>query len=32
MENTFGMNWRGLALPIVLTAVIVGSALGFAFS
>jgi len=31
MEQTFRLNWRLLA-PLVMTAVVVGSALGFAFS
>lgn len=32
MDGTFGSNWRRVALPLILTAVVVGSALGFAFS
>jgi ABC-type sulfate transport system permease component len=31
MEQTFRLNWRVLA-PLLLTAAIVGSALGFALS
>jgi ABC-type spermidine/putrescine transport system permease subunit II len=32
MEDTFRSNWRTVVLPFLLTAVVVGSALGFAFS
>jgi hypothetical protein len=32
MEDTFRNNWRSFALPLILTAIVVGSALGFAFS
>jgi hypothetical protein len=32
MEDTFRTNWRGFALPLALTVIIIGSALGFAFS
>jgi hypothetical protein len=32
MEDQARGNWRGFALPLVLTAIVVGSALGFAFS
>jgi hypothetical protein len=32
MEDTFRSNWRTVALPLLLTAVVLGSALGFAFS
>jgi ABC-type spermidine/putrescine transport system permease subunit II len=32
MDGTFRINWRQIALPLILTAVVVGSALGFAFS
>lgn len=32
MEDTFRSSWRTIALPLLLTAVVVGSALGFAFS
>jgi len=32
MEDTFRRSWRGLAMPLILTAIVVGSALGFAFS
>jgi ABC-type spermidine/putrescine transport system permease subunit II len=32
MENTFQSNWRVVALPLILTAIVVGSALGFIFS
>jgi ABC-type spermidine/putrescine transport system permease subunit II len=32
MENTFQGTWRSVVLPLLLTAVVVGSALGFAFS
>jgi hypothetical protein len=31
MEDTFRIDWR-MAFPLLLTAVVVGSALGFAFS
>jgi NADH:ubiquinone oxidoreductase subunit H len=31
MEQTFRFNWR-LMLPVLLTVVVVGSALGFALS
>ena len=31
MEDTFRSSWRMVALPLLLTAVVVGSALGFAF-
>jgi ABC-type spermidine/putrescine transport system permease subunit II len=31
MEDTFRNNWRAVVLPLLLTAVVVGSALGFAF-
>jgi hypothetical protein len=30
MENTFQINWRVVALPLILTAMVVGFALGFA--
>jgi len=32
MEDTFRSGVRMVALPLLLTAVVVGSALGFAFS
>jgi multisubunit Na+/H+ antiporter MnhC subunit len=32
VEDTFRSNWRVIALPLILTAIVVGSALGFAFS
>ena len=32
MEHTFLGNWRSVALPLALTATVVGLALGFAFS
>jgi ABC-type spermidine/putrescine transport system permease subunit II len=32
MDNTLHRSWRSVALPLLLTAVVVGSALGFAFS
>jgi ABC-type spermidine/putrescine transport system permease subunit II len=32
MEDTFRSNLRSIALPLILTAIIVGAALGFAFS
>jgi hypothetical protein len=32
MEDTFRRNWRAAALPLVFTAIVIGSALGFAFS
>jgi len=32
MEDTFRSNWRTGVLPLLLTAVVVGSALAFAFS
>ena len=32
MHETFRSNWRVVALPLILTAIVVGSALGFAFS
>lgn len=32
MHDIFRSSWRGFALPAVLTVVVVGSALGFAFS
>jgi hypothetical protein len=32
MEDTFRSNWRSVALPLLLTALIVGSALAFAAS
>jgi ABC-type spermidine/putrescine transport system permease subunit II len=32
MDDTFRLNWRRIALPLILTALVVGSALGFAFS
>jgi ABC-type enterobactin transport system permease subunit len=32
MEDQVRRNWRSFALPLVLTAIVVGSALGFAFS
>jgi len=32
MEDTFRSNWRTVALPLLLTAVVLGSAVGFAFS
>ena len=31
MNDTFRTNWRVMALPLILTAIVVGSALGFAF-
>jgi len=32
MEETFQPGWRVVALPFVLTAIVICSALGFAFS
>ncbi len=32
MEDQVRGSWRSLAMPLVLTAIVVGSALGFAFS
>ena len=32
METLFQNRWRTMALPLFLTAMVVGSALGFAFS
>jgi ABC-type spermidine/putrescine transport system permease subunit II len=32
MENTFQNSWRTAVLPLLLTAVVVGSALAFALS
>lgn len=32
MEQTVRTKWRGVALPLILTAIVIGSALGFAFS
>jgi ABC-type enterobactin transport system permease subunit len=32
MEDTFPGNWRSKVLPLVLTAIVVGAALGFAFA
>lgn len=32
MEETFRASWRSLALPLLLTAAVVGSALAFAFA
>lgn len=32
MEETVRSNWRGVALPLILTAIVIVSALGFAFS
>lgn len=32
MEDTFRPDWRSFALPLIATAMVVGSALGFAFS
>jgi hypothetical protein len=32
MENTFRSTWRSFALPLILTVIVIGSALGFAFS
>jgi hypothetical protein len=32
MESTFQGTWRTVLLPLLLTAVVVGSALGLAFS
>jgi ABC-type spermidine/putrescine transport system permease subunit II len=32
MENTLQSTWRTVVLPLLLTAVVVGSALGVAFS
>jgi hypothetical protein len=32
MEDTYRRNWRTILLPLLLTAAVVGSALGFAFS
>jgi hypothetical protein len=32
MENTFRSNWRATVLPLVLTLVVVGSALAYAIN
>jgi len=32
MEETFQSNWRSIVLPLILTAIVVGAALGFALS
>jgi hypothetical protein len=32
MEHDNRSRWRGAALPFILTAIVIGSALGFAFS
>jgi hypothetical protein len=32
MEGTFRITWRSVALPLILTAMVVGSAVGYAFS
>ena len=32
MDQMYRRNWRGMALPFILTAVVIGSAVGFAFS
>ena len=32
MDDDFRTNWRVAALPLILTAIVVGSALGFVFS
>jgi hypothetical protein len=32
MENTFRSNWRAMVLPLVLTLVVVGSALAYAIN
>lgn len=32
MEDTFRRSWRRAALPLILTAIVVGSALAFAIS
>jgi hypothetical protein len=32
MEDTFRSNWRAAAVPLILTVIVIGSALGFAFS
>jgi hypothetical protein len=32
MEETYRSNWRSFALPLIVTAMVVGSALDFAFS
>jgi hypothetical protein len=32
MNEMIQSKWRGFALPLVLTAIVVGSALAFAFS
>jgi len=31
-RDTFRSNWRSFALPLILTAILIGSALGLAFS
>jgi hypothetical protein len=31
MDNTFGSGWRSVVLPLLLTALVVGTAIGFAF-
>jgi hypothetical protein len=32
MEDTFRSSWRSFALPLILTIIVIGSAIGFAFS
>jgi hypothetical protein len=32
MEDTFRSSWRSFGLPLILTIIVIGSALGFAFS
>jgi hypothetical protein len=32
MESLFSSGWRSVVLPILLTALVVGTAVGFAFS
>jgi hypothetical protein len=32
MEETYRSNWRSFALPLIVTAMVVGYALDFAFS
>jgi len=32
MEGKFRTRWRSFALPLIFTALVLGSALGFAFS
>jgi hypothetical protein len=31
MDNTFSSGWRSVVLPLLLTAHVVGTAIGFAF-